>query len=89
MAGSVDLIQRCFTGLTMSSDVLRFAPRWPAGLARLHMTLRYRDHRLTIQVSADGLQISADPGKSAPIRIRCHGTTKLLEPGGSLEWRIR
>jgi alpha,alpha-trehalase len=44
MAGSVDLIQRCFTGLTMSGDVLRFAPRWPAGLGRLRMTLRYRDH---------------------------------------------
>jgi trehalose/maltose hydrolase-like predicted phosphorylase len=89
MAGSVDLIQRCFTGLTVSGDVLRFGPRWPAGLGSLRMTLRYRDHRLTVHVSADVLEVTADRCGGAAIQVRCRGETKLLAPGGTVTWATR
>jgi alpha,alpha-trehalase len=86
MAGSVDLIQRCFTGLAMSDGMLCFEPRWPVGLGDLRMTLRYRDHRLVVHVSAESLQVTADPGRGAAIQIHCHGETKVLGPGETVNW---
>ena len=35
MAGSVDVLQRCFTGLETTGDTLRFNPAWPAQLGTL------------------------------------------------------
>jgi alpha,alpha-trehalase len=86
MAGSVDVVQRCFTGLTVSGDVLRFDPHWPTGLGRMRMTLRYRGHRLTVEVAADSLRVAADQGTAPPIEVRCHGTTKSLAAGETVQW---
>ena len=86
MAGSVDVVQRCFTGLTMSADVLRFDPHWPTGLGRMRMTLRYRGHRLTVEIAADSLRVAADQGTEPPIEVRCHGTTKSLAAGETVQW---
>ncbi|TDU83795.1 trehalose/maltose hydrolase-like predicted phosphorylase [Kribbella voronezhensis] len=86
MAGSVDVVQRCFTGLTMSGDVLRFDPHWPAGLGRMLMTLRYRGQRLTVEVGTDHLRVAADQGTAPPIKVRCHGTTRSLAAGETVQW---
>jgi trehalose/maltose hydrolase-like predicted phosphorylase len=86
MAGSVDLVQRCFTGLTMSADVLRFEPRWPSGLGRMRMTVRYRGHWLTVRLTADELQVSSEPGPARPISVRCLGSVKTLAAGQSATW---
>jgi len=85
MAGSIDLLQRRFTGLEIDSDeALRFAPAWPPELGALTMTLRYRRHRLTIRVSADTVDVRSDPGTAAPVRV-CRGhRTALLHPGDSV-----
>lgn len=87
MAGSVDLVQRCFTGLTMSADVLRFEPRWPSGLGSMRMTMRYRDHRLTVRMSADELQVGSEPGTARPIEIQCRGSIRTLAAGETVTWQ--
>jgi trehalose/maltose hydrolase-like predicted phosphorylase len=86
MAGSVDLVQRCFTGLTMSGEVLRFEPRWPSGLGTMRMTLRYHGHRLTVRLSADELEVSAEAGAGRPIKVSCLGSTKSLTAGATVTW---
>lgn len=86
MAGSVDVIQRCFTGMSVAGDELCFEPRWPSKLGTLWMMLRYRDHRLAVQLSADGLQVAADNGDTTAVRIRCCNQTKTLHPGELLAW---
>lgn len=87
MAGSVDLIQRCFTGLSVSRDVLRFRPRWPSGLGVLRMPLWYHEYRLTVEVSAAGLVVSVDQGPGRGVTIRCFGHTRLLRPGETWTWQ--
>jgi trehalose/maltose hydrolase-like predicted phosphorylase len=85
MAGSVDLLQRRFTGLEIDGDeALRFAPAWPRELGELTMTLRYRHHRLTVRVSADTVDVRSDPGVAAPVRLCCGRRTALLHPGDSV-----
>jgi trehalose/maltose hydrolase-like predicted phosphorylase len=86
MAGSVDLIQRGFTGLSVSQDVLRFRPRWPSGLGVLRMPLWYREYRLTVEVSAAGLVVSVDRGPGRGVTVRCYGRTRLLRPGETDTW---
>ncbi|NIK59154.1 glycoside hydrolase family 65 protein [Kribbella shirazensis] len=89
MAGSADLIQRCFTGLTMTNDVLRFRPRWPAKLGTLRMVLRYRGHRLVAEVSSTAVTVTVDPGPGPAIKVRCYGDSRSLRPGDTHTWVAR
>ena len=86
MAGSADLIQRCFTGLTTANDVLRFGPRWPAKLGTLRMMLRYRGHQVAAKISTASVTLTVDPGPGPAIAVRCYGRTRLLRPGDSHTW---
>ncbi|MTE14313.1 trehalose-phosphatase [Nocardia sp. CT2-14] len=81
MAGSIDLIQRCFTGMEIRSDRLIFHPSWPEELGELHFSIMYRGHRLAIRISASELEIAADPGHADPVEIHCEGVTELLAAG--------
>lgn len=83
MAGGIDLLQRRFTGLVVQGDELRFDPRWPGRLGVLRMALRYRDHRLDIEVSAHEVVVRAEAGAAAPIRVRCGGDCRELRAGDS------
>ncbi|MEU1999392.1 trehalose-phosphatase [Nocardia gamkensis] len=84
MAGSVDLLQRCFTGMELRQDRLVFCPYWPASLGALSFPMIYRGHRLTVRVSGDGVEISSDPGASPPIEITCRERTARLAPGDTV-----
>ncbi|TCN31212.1 glycosyl hydrolase family 65 [Kribbella orskensis] len=48
--------------------------------------MRYRGHHLTMRVSADGLAVA---GRAESVRVRCHGTTKSLAAGRTVEWPAR
>lgn len=84
MAGSIDLLQRCFAGLEIRSDRLIFCPHWPVSLGALSFPIVYRGHRLTVRVSGDSIEISSDPGASPPIEIDCRGEIARLAPGETL-----
>ncbi|WP_309230640.1 trehalose-phosphatase [Nocardia sp. SYP-A9097] len=81
MAGSVDLVQRCFTGLEIRDDRLIFNPCWPEAMAALSFPMCYRGHRLSVRIDATTLEVSADPGLAYPISIQCAGRTESLSAG--------
>ncbi|WP_280477435.1 trehalose-phosphatase [Nocardia asiatica] len=84
MAGSVDLLQRCFTGMELRHDRLVFCPYWPASLGALSFPVIYRGHRLTVRVSGQGVEISSDYGAAPPIEITCRDQTARLTPGSTV-----
>jgi alpha,alpha-trehalase len=86
MAGTIDLVQRCFTGLELRSDRVVLEPLWPRSLGKLAFSLRYRGHRLHLWVSGRSAQISAEQGAAAPIEVECRGETKQLKPGGTIRF---
>ncbi len=88
MAGGIDLLQRRFTGLSIESGVLRFAPLWPTALGTMRMTVLYRGQRLEVTVSPHQLQVSAEPGMAAPVRVCCHSETRELQAGASVVFRV-
>jgi alpha,alpha-trehalase len=85
MAGTVDLLKRCYTGLEMRGDVLRFNPVIPEELGSLDFDLRYRGHLLNVHLTTDLAQIRVDPDEGAPIDVELGGDRRRIEPGDVME----
>ena len=81
MAGSIDVLQRCFGGVELREDELRLDPYWPSELGVLQFTMRYRKHTLKLRVSSRRVHVAANTGAHRPIRIRCRGECAELGPG--------
>jgi len=86
MAGSVDLLQRCFTGLEIRSDRLILNPMWPESLGALRMPIYYRGNRMHLTIIGRTAELSIDPADRAPVEIECHGRIETLTPGTSLRF---
>jgi trehalose/maltose hydrolase-like predicted phosphorylase len=86
MAGTLDLAQRCYTGLELRDGVLRIAPMLPPGLPGLAMELEYRGHS-GLRLSTDDTGVRLDLPRSAlpPIRVAAYdGPVTRLRAGRSL-----
>ena len=81
MAGSVDLVTRCYAGLEMRGDRLWFHPLLPAEISSIGFHLVYRDHALSVSVSQDQLRITSAEGQAAPIRVVVDGIESELATG--------
>jgi beta-phosphoglucomutase family hydrolase len=69
MAGTVDIVQRCYTGISMRDDILWIDPKLPEALVRLSFTLHYRDQSLHFDLNHDRTQICARHSSAHPIKI--------------------
>ena len=81
MSGTVDLLQRCFTGLELRSGELRFHPALPDELKRLSFRLRYRKHSLSVDITPAELMLASDSGGAEAISIVVHDRRVVLQPG--------
>lgn len=88
MAGSVDLLQRCFTGLETRGGVLRFNPQWPGPLGTFTCRLRFRGNDIMVRISSTHLRVTAVAGDVAEIQVGCHDQWLPLQPGGSVEFAL-
>lgn len=88
MAGTVDLIQRCYTGLETRGDVLWINPRLPDALRRLRVHLRYRGHALELDVTHREVTVRALLTMAESIRIGYDDAVHELAAGESRTFRI-
>jgi trehalose/maltose hydrolase-like predicted phosphorylase len=86
MAGTIDLLQRCFTGLEIRGDRIVVGPLWPKSLGTLAFTFRYRGHRLRLAVRGRSAVLSAEPGDAPPVEVECRGRRQTLTAGGTVEF---
>jgi trehalose/maltose hydrolase-like predicted phosphorylase len=87
MAGTVDLMQRCFTGLETRSNRIILSPYWPESLGVLAVPIHYRGLHLHLRVSGKGVIISVDPRDAAAgIEVECHGRVVQLMPGTTVRF---
>ena len=89
MAGTVDLVQRGYTGLEPREDVLRIKPRLPQDLDRICFSIRYRDHWLRFEVGRKRVQVECVSGGGPPIRVGCRGVVRKLDVGQSTSFAVR
>jgi trehalose/maltose hydrolase-like predicted phosphorylase len=83
MAGSVDLLQRCYSGLELRDGELWFNPALPAELLRLRFRLRYRRHSLEVDIADGALTVESEQAAADPITIRLGTQSFTILPGGS------
>ncbi|MDP1650677.1 MAG: glycosyl hydrolase family 65 protein [Rubrivivax sp.] len=88
MAGTVDLIQRCYLGVEMRANVLHLDPALPRDLRRIKVRLHYRRQTLDLDVDHDALHIGSGSFTTAPITIAYRGHYRELGPGDSCQFRL-
>ena len=88
MAGTVDLIQRCYTGLEMRDEVLWLNPHLPDQLGQLKLSVRYRGHWLALEITHEKLVVKFEKGWSAPARVGFAGTTYDMEQGQTISFDL-
>jgi trehalose/maltose hydrolase-like predicted phosphorylase len=86
MAGSVDLMQRCFTGLETRGDRIVLSPHWPETLGVLAFPIHYRGLHLHLRVSGKGAIISVDPRDARGVEVECRGRVVQLLPGTTVRF---
>ncbi len=85
MAGVVDLVKRCYTGIETRGEVLFFNPSLPRELARLVMQIRYRGHTLAVVLTQEALTLRALPSSERPVSIDVRGRRFDLPAGETRE----
>ncbi len=69
MAGTVDLLQRGYTGIVTRDNVLWLNPSLPDELSCLSMCIRYRGHSLDLEIRRDTLRVHARASNASPIKV--------------------
>jgi alpha,alpha-trehalase len=88
MAGTVDLVQRGYTGIETRGDVLRLNPRLPAELRCLRLSLRYRGYAIDLEVRQDALEVRARESNRAPLELVVVDTPHTLAPGEARRFEL-
>ncbi|WP_197911778.1 glycoside hydrolase family 65 protein [Kineobactrum salinum] len=88
MAGTVDLIQRCYLGFDAHGNVLHFNPALPDELHGLKTSLWYRNQRLDIELTKELLRVSSRQLTAHPITIAYRGLFHTVSPGSRHEFRL-
>ncbi|MHC2991882.1 trehalose 6-phosphate phosphorylase, partial [Pontibacter sp. HJ8] len=89
MAGTVDLVQRAFTGLEIRDNVLWFNPVLPDQMPFLNLQLRYRAHWLAVEITTETMRITFDRGWSKEVKIGVCGVVYTFKTGEQREFDIR
>jgi trehalose/maltose hydrolase-like predicted phosphorylase len=69
MAGTVDMIQRCYTGLEIRGGILWLNPRLPREIKGFNMRIRYRGHWIWLHFTQRRVEVSFESGRSPQIQI--------------------
>lgn len=88
MASSVDIMQRCYTGLEARGNVLHIDPRLPAQVQRLTTHIRYRRQILDLDIDHETLRISSRPFTSAPVTVAYRGELHEISPGQHVTFHL-
>lgn len=82
MAGTIDLVQRCYTGLEVRDNILWLNPALPQGINCLQFQIRYRSHTLSLEIREDHFKIGFDHAWwSKEIRIGFNDEVYTIEKG--------
>lgn len=88
MAGTVDLVQRGYTGLEIRGDVLRLNPCLPREIVNLCLLLRYRGHSLDLRITSEKMTISGRECDLEPIKLAYGEEQRVLCGGQTVEFAL-
>jgi len=88
MAGTVDIVLRCITGMRATCDALRFDPTLPPQVTKLGFSVHFRGHRLAVSLTGQRLRVSSRRGDPSPIRIAVRDQVREVAPGTRAEFPL-
>ena len=88
MAGTVDLFQRCLTGIEVQGGMLLVNPLLPEGLNEVRLRIHFRGHDLQIVADGDSVEIASQPTAAAPVTVGYRGHYRDLVPGASTRFQL-
>jgi trehalose/maltose hydrolase-like predicted phosphorylase len=88
MAGTVDMVQRAYTGVFVQDDVLWLNPSLPKEIDSLKLSLRFRGQCLLMQIVKKQILVKNLDGWGDPVQIGFYkeGKAKKLKPGKELRF---
>jgi trehalose/maltose hydrolase-like predicted phosphorylase len=87
MAGSVDMVVRCYTGLEIRGDMLWLNPVLPTELGRISFRINYREQPIGVDLTATRLRLAVPSGGSA-VTVRVRDEEARLSPGQTREFAL-
>mgnify|MGYP003375781251 FL=1 len=82
MAGTVDMVQRGYSGLTIDGHIVRFNPRLPEEVPSLRFSIRFRTHWiLWVHIDDRTLTVRCEASVSDPVHVAVKDETVELSAG--------
>lgn len=86
MAGTADMVLRCYGGLETRDGALWLHPLLPEELPEAAFRLRYRGQPIDVRITHDSVRLRLHPCSARPVRACVEGVRRELWPGQ--EWRV-
>ncbi|WAL49773.1 beta-phosphoglucomutase family hydrolase [Rhodococcus pyridinivorans] len=81
MAGTADMVLRCYGGIETRQDALWLHPVLPAGLTAASFRLSYRGQPISVELTQHHARVVLHPCSTAPVRLCIKGIEKTLAAG--------
>ncbi|MEO1017237.1 MAG: glycosyl hydrolase family 65 protein [Pseudomonadota bacterium] len=88
MAGTVDLVQRCYLGLQPQPHSLEVNPRLPQELVSVETRVRYRGQLLELHANHEQITISSRGASHTAVTVIYRGHVRLLKPNDHCSFRL-
>ncbi|MBD3412821.1 MAG: glycoside hydrolase family 65 protein [Candidatus Aminicenantes bacterium] len=79
MAGTIDLLQRCYSGIEVRKGILWFNPNLPEHLTRLEMKVRFLSHSIQVVITPGKLCLTTLKSSLPSIKIGVNGDVHELK----------
>jgi trehalose/maltose hydrolase-like predicted phosphorylase len=89
MAGSLDLVQRCYSGIEVRENVLWIKPELPERITEIKFRIIYRRHWISITINHESLVISFEEGWSNTVNIGVKATIYEFSKGEERKFSLR
>lgn len=81
MAGTIDLMQRCYTGLEYRKGTLWFNPTLPENLDCIKFRIRYNGRWVKVMLTNKELKLTCDGGRQVPLKLKVVDQEMSFEMG--------
>jgi trehalose/maltose hydrolase-like predicted phosphorylase len=81
MAGSVDIVTRCWPGLDVRDDVLWLNPLLPLELHSVSFGVTFRGHRIDLEIDNERVRLRSRSPAAEPVRVGIHDQVVALAAG--------
>jgi alpha,alpha-trehalase len=88
MAGTVEILQRCYMGLVTRNDILWMDPALPNEIKKILFTIFYHGHTFYLDASPEKLEIKSSPGVARPIEIGFRSKLFQMRPGETRTFKL-